>query len=207
VQGFFDFVKSLGAARMAAMAAVTLALIGFFSFLMIRMTTPQPLFTDLSVEDSSSIIKDLERQAIAYQLKNDGAIVMVAKDNVARLRMKLAEGGLPKGGGVGYEIFDKSDALGSTTFVQNINHLRALEGELARTIRGLDRVQAARVHLVLPDRPLFSRDKIDPSASIVLKVRGTLEPQQVRAIRHLVATAVSGLKPERVSVTDETGKN
>jgi flagellar M-ring protein FliF len=159
VQGFFEFVKSLGAARMAAMAAVTLALIGFFSFLMIRMTTPQmvPLFTDLSVEDSSSIIKDLERQAIAYQLKNDGAIVMVAKDNVARLRMKLAEGGLPKGGGVGYEIFDKSDALGSTTFVQNINHLRALEGELARTIRGLDRVQAARVHLVLPDRPLFSR--------------------------------------------------
>ena len=193
---------------MAAMAAVTLALIGFFSFLMIRMTTPQmvPLFTDLSVEDSASIVKDLERQAIAYQIKNDGAIVMVAKDNVARLRMKLAENGLPKGGGVGYEIFDKSDALGSTTFVQNINHLRALEGELARTIRGLDRVQAARVHLVLPDRPLFSRDKIETSASIVLKVRGTLEPQQVRAIRHLVATAVSGLKPERVSVIDETGK-
>jgi flagellar M-ring protein FliF len=208
VQGFFDFVKSLGAARMAAMAAVTLALIGFFSFLIIRMTTPQmvPLFTDLSVEDSASIVKDLERQAIAYQIKNDGAIVMVAKDNVARLRMKLAENGLPKGGGVGYEIFDKSDALGSTTFVQNINHLRALEGELARTIRGLDRVQAARVHLVLPDRPLFSRDKIETSASIVLKVRGTLEPQQVRAIRHLVATAVSGLKPERVSVIDETGK-
>ncbi len=193
---------------MAAMAAVTLTLIGFFSFLMIRMTTPQmvPLFTDLSVEDSASIVKDLERQAIAYQLKNDGAIVMVPKDNVARLRMKLAESGLPKGGGVGYEIFDKSDALGSTAFIQNINHLRALEGELARTIRSLDRVQAARVHLVLPDRPLFSREKIEPSASIVLKVRGTLEQQQVRAIRHLVATAVNGLKPERVSVIDETGK-
>ena len=208
MQGFFNFLRSLGAARMAAMAAVTLALIGFFSFLMIRMTTPQmvPLFTDLSMEDSSAIIKDLERQAIPYQIKNDGAIVMVAKDRVARLRMKLAESGLPKGGGVGYEIFDKSDALGSTTFVQNINHLRALEGELARTIGSLDRVQAARVHLVLPDRPLFSRDKTDASASIVLKVRGTLEPQQVRAIRHLVATAVSGLKPERISVVDETGK-
>ncbi len=208
MQGFFDFVKSLGAARMAAMAAVTLALIGFFSFLMIRMTTPQmvPLFTDLSMDDSASIIKDLDRQAVAYQIKNDGAIIMVPKERVAQLRMKLAESGLPKGGGVGYEIFDKSDALGSTTFIQNINHLRALEGELARTIRGLDRVQAARVHLVLPDRPLFSRDKIEPSASIVLKVRGSLEPQQVRAIRHLVATAVSGLKPERVSVIDETGK-
>ena len=193
---------------MAAMAAVTLTLIGFFSFLIIRMTTPQmvPLFTDLSVEDSASIIKDLERQAVPYQIKNDGTIIMVPKDNVARLRMKLAETGLPKGGGVGYEIFDKTDALGATTFVQNINHLRALEGELARTIRGIERVQAARVHLVLPERPLFSRDKVDASASIVLKVRGTLEPQQVRAIRHLVATAVNGMKPERVSVIDETGK-
>jgi flagellar M-ring protein FliF len=208
VQGFFEFVKSLGAARMAAMAAVTLALIGFFSFVMLQMTSPQmvPLFTDLSVDDSGSIVKDLERQAVPYQIKNDGAIIMVPKDMVARLRMKLAESGLPKGGGVGYEIFDKTDALGSTTFVQNINHLRALEGELARTIRSIDRVQAARVHLVLPERPLFSRDKVDASASIVLKVRGTLEPQQVRAVRHLVATAVNGLKPERVSVIDESGK-
>jgi flagellar M-ring protein FliF len=208
VQGFFDFMKSLGAARMAAMAAVTIALIGFFSFLMIQMTTPQmvPLFTDLSVDDSASIIKDLERQAIPYQLKSDGAIIMAPKDKVARLRMKLAESGLPKGGGVGYEIFDKTDSLGTTTFVQNINHLRALEGELARTIRSLDRVQTARVHLVLPERPLFSREKVDASASIVLKVRGALEPQQVRAIRHLVASAVNGLKPERVSVIDESGK-
>jgi len=208
VQAFFDFLKSLGAARMAAMAAVTLTLIGFFSFLMIRVTTPQmvPLFTGLSMDDSASITKDLERQGINYELRNDGAIIMVPKDNVAKLRMKLAESGLPKGGGVGYEIFDKSDALGATSFIQNINHLRALEGELARTIRGLDRVEAARVHLVLPDRPLFSRDKIEASASIVLKVNGRLEPAQVRAIRHLVATAVTGLKPERVSVIDESGK-
>jgi flagellar M-ring protein FliF len=208
VQGFFGFVRSLGAARLAAMAAVALMLTGFFSFLMVRATTPQmvPLFTDLSLEDSSSIIKDLERQGIAYTLKSDGAIILVPKDNVARLRMKLAEAGLPKGGGVGYEIFDKADALGSTSFIQNINKLRALEGELSRTIRSLDRVEAARVHLVLPDRPLFSRDKIEPSASIVLKVRGSIEQQQVRAIRHLVATAVNGLKPDRVSVVDETGR-
>src|SRR5262247_2241693 len=201
-------MKSLGAARMAAMAAVTLALIGFFSFLMIQMTTPQmvPLFTDLTVDDSAAIIKDLERQAISYQIKNDGAIIMVPKDKVARLRMKLAEAGLPKGGGIGYEIFDKSDALGATSFVQNINHLRALEGELARTIRAIDRVQAARVHLVLPERALFSRDKAEASASIVLKVRGTLEPQQVRAIRNLVASAVKDLKPERVSIVDESGR-
>src|SRR5258707_6824498 len=99
---------------------------------------------------------------------------MVPKDKVTRLRMKLAEGGLSYKQRTAYEIFDKSDALGATSFVQNINHLRALEGELARTIRAIDRVQAARVHLVLPERPLFSREKIEPTASIVLKVRGML---------------------------------
>ncbi len=190
------------------MGAVTLALIGFFAFVIMRVTTPQmtTLFTDLSYEDSSGIIKELDRQAIPYELKNDGAIILVPKEKVTKLRMKLAEGGLPKGGGVGYEIFDKADALGSTSFVQNINHLRALEGELARTIKGIDRIQAARVHLVLPERPLFSRETPQPSASIVLRVRGQLEPQQVRAIRHIVASAVNGLKPQRVSIVDESGQ-
>ncbi len=208
MQAFFDFLKSLGAARMAAMAAVTAMMIGFFGFVIMRVTAPQmvPLFTDLTVEDSSAIIKDLERQAIAYEIKNDGAIIMVPKDRVGRLRMKLAEAGLPKGGGVGYEIFDKSDALGTTSFVQNINHLRALEGELARTIRSIDRVQAARVHLVMPERPLFSRDKAEPSASIVITNRGKLDASQVRAIRHLIASAVNGLKPERISIVDEAGR-
>ena len=208
MQGLVGFLKGLGAARLMAMVAVTTALIGFFAFVIMRVTTPQmtTLFTDLSVEDSSSIIKDLERQAIPYELRNDGASIMVPKDKVTRIRMKLAEGGLPKGGGVGYEIFDKSDALGTTSFVQNINHLRALEGELARTIRAIDRIQAARVHLVLPERPLFSRETPEPSASIVLRVRGTLEPQQVRAIRHVVASAVNGLKPQRVSIVDEAGQ-
>src|SRR5215207_1855089 len=190
-----------------AMVAVTAALIGFFAFVIMRVTSPQmtTLFTDLSAEDSSSIIKDLERQAIPFEIRNEGAVIMAPKDRVTRLRMKLAEGGLPKGGGVGYEIFDKSDALGTTSFVQNINHLRALEGELARTIKAIDRIQAARVHLVLPERPLFARDKAEPSASIVLRVRGTLEATQVRAIRHLVASAVNGMKPQRVSVIDEAG--
>jgi flagellar M-ring protein FliF len=208
VQGLVDFLKSLGAARIAAMCAVTVALVGFFGFLILRVTAPQmtPLFTDLTLEDSTAIVKELERQGIVYELRNDGGIVLAPKDRVPRLRMTLAEAGLPKGGGVGYEIFDKSDALGATSFVQNINHLRALEGELSRSIRALDRVQAARVHLVLPERPLFSREAPEASASIVLKVRGKLEPQQVNAIRHLVASAVNGLKPERVSVVDETGR-
>jgi flagellar M-ring protein FliF len=139
VQGFADFIKSIGATRLGAMVAVTLALIGFFGFIILRVTSPHmtPLYTDLTVEDSNAIIKDLDRQGIAYEIKNEGAVILVPKDKVTRLRMKLAEGGLPKGGGVGYEIFDKSDALGATSFVQNINHLRALEGELSRTIRAL----------------------------------------------------------------------
>jgi flagellar M-ring protein FliF len=208
VRGLVEFVKAIGAGRIAAMGAVTIALIGFFIFLIMRVTTPQmtPLFTDLAFDDSAAIVKELDRQAIPYELKNDGGVIMVPKDRVARLRMSLAESGLPKGGGVGYEIFDKSDALGTTSFVQNINNIRALEGELSRTIRALDRVQDARVHLVMPDRPLFSREKADATASIVLKVRGALEPQQVRAIRHLVATAVNGLRPERVSIVDEQGQ-
>ncbi|MBR0779736.1 flagellar M-ring protein FliF [Bradyrhizobium diazoefficiens] len=208
MQGLADFLKGIGAARFGAMIAVAVALVGFFAFIIMRVTTPQmtTLFTDLSVEDSSSIVKDLERQGIQFELRNEGSIVMVPKDKVTRLRMKLAEGGLPKGGGVGYEVFDKSDALGTTSFVQNINHLRALEGELARTIRAIDRIQAARVHLVLPERPLFSREAPEPSASIVVRVRGALEPQQIRAIRHLVASAVNGLKPQRVSVVDEAGQ-
>lgn len=208
LQGLVAFLKGLGASRLMAMIAVTAALIGFFAFVIMRVTTPQmtTLFTDLSTEDSSGIIKDLERQAIPFELRNEGAVIMVPKDKVTRLRMKLAEGGLPKGGGVGYEIFDKSDALGTTSFVQNINHLRALEGELARTIRAIDRIQAARVHLVLPERPLFSRETPEPSASIVVRVRGSLEPQQIRAIRHVVASAVNGLKPQRVSIVDEAGQ-
>ena len=208
MQGLVEFIKTLGPARLGAMAAVTVTLVGIFAFLIFRVTAPQmtPLFTDLSFEDSAAILKDLDRQGISYQLKNDGAAILVPREQVAQVRMKLAEANLPKGGGVGYEIFDKSDALGATSFVQNVNHLRALEGELARTIRAIDRVQAARVHLVLPERPLFSRDKVEPSASIVLKVRGMLEPQQVRAIRHLIASAVNGLKPERVSVVDEAGR-
>ncbi|SEO17853.1 flagellar basal-body MS-ring/collar protein FliF [Bradyrhizobium sp. OK095] len=208
MQGLGDFLKGIGAARFGAMIAVTAALIGFFAFVIMRVTTPQmtTLFTDLSVEDSSGIIKDLERQGIQFEIRNEGSIIMVPKDKVTRLRMKLAEGGLPKGGGVGYEVFDKSDALGTTSFVQNINHLRALEGELARTIRAIDRIQAARVHLVLPERPLFSREAPEPSASIVVRVRGALEAGQIRAIRHLVASAVNGLKPQRVSIVDESGQ-
>jgi flagellar M-ring protein FliF len=207
VQNLVEFIKTIGAPRIAAMGVVALALVGFFTFLILHVTAPEmtPLFTNLTLDDSAAIAKELDREGVSYQLRGQGDVIMVPRDRVARLRMQLAEAGLPKGGGVGYEIFDKSDALGTTSFVQNIDAVRALEGELERTIRTLDSVEDARVHLVMPERPLFSRDKVEPSASIVLRVRGTLEPGQVRAIRHLVATAVNGLRPQRISIVDEAG--
>jgi flagellar M-ring protein FliF len=208
VNGLIEFVKTLGPARIAAMGAATAILIGFFAFVIMRFSQPTmaPLFAELTLDDSGRIVKELDTQGIPYELRADGATVLVPKTQVTRLRMRLAETGLPRGGSVGYEIFDKSDTLGTTSFVQNVNHLRALEGELARTIRSLDRVAAARVHLVVPERQLFARDKQEPSAAIVLKLRGALDTSQVRAIRHLAASAVKGLKPERVSIVNEQGQ-
>jgi flagellar M-ring protein FliF len=208
LNGTVEFVRTLGAARLAAMGAVAAALIFFFVFIIARVTAPTmaPLFTELTLDDSARIVRELETQGIQYEIKNDGATIMIPKDRVARTRMRLAETGLPRGGNIGYEIFDRTDTLGTTSFVQNVNHVRALEGELSRTIRSIDRIAAARVHLVIPERQLFSRDRQEPSASIVLQVRGSLEMSQVRAIRHLVASAVRGLKAERISIVDERGQ-
>src|SRR4051794_27657267 len=190
------------------MGAVTLALIGFFAIVMMRMSQPTMgvLFTDLSSSDASAVIRDLEAKGLRYETKDEGATILAPRADLPRLRMDFAGKGLPSGGGVGYEIFDKGDAFSSTSFVQNINHLRALEGELARTVRTIGRVQAARVHLAIPERRLFQRDREAPRASIVLKLRGELGADQVRAIRHLAASAVEGLSPERVSIIDERGR-
>src|SRR5262249_11351343 len=108
---------------------------------------------------------------------------------------------------VGYELFDKSESLGTSNFVQNVNQLRALEGELARTITAIGSVNAARVHLVLPRREIFSRERPEPSASIAPKLRGAdrLSKGQIAAIQHLVASAVPGLKPQRISIVDNEG--
>jgi flagellar M-ring protein FliF len=208
VNGILELVNRLGPQRLVAMGAVTLALIGFFAFVMTKMTTPGMgvLFTDLPMQDSSTIIRDLENRGVKFEMRQDGATILVPRDLAARLRMEFAGKGLPAGGNVGYEIFDKSDSFSATSFVQGINQLRALEGELSRTIKGLDRVQQARVHLAIPEKRLFDREKQEPRASIVLKIRGDLDAGQIRAIRHLVATAVQGLKPERVSIVDETGR-
>ncbi|MCA0422822.1 MAG: flagellar M-ring protein FliF [Proteobacteria bacterium] len=207
MQGIIDLVQKLGARRLAAMGAVTLTLIGFFAYVLLRVSAVPmgTLFTDLSPTESASIVRELEARGIKPEVRGEGAVILVPREQVARARMDLAAKGIPAGGSVGYEIFDKGDAFSATGFVQNLNHLRALEGELARSIRAIDRVQSARVHLSIPERRLFQKDKVEPRASVVLKVRGELDASQVRAIRHLVATAVEGLKPTRISLIDETG--
>ncbi len=203
-----EFVKALGSARLAAMGAVAAGLVGFFIFLMLRFSQPQleVLYTDLTFDDSLQVVKKLEGMNIPHEIRQDGSIILARKNQVLRLRLELAVSGLPAGGSVGYEIFDKADTLGATSFVQNINRVRAIEGELVRTIRALQKVSMARVHLVLPKRKLFARDAREPSASIVIKTRGKLDAGQIKAIQHLTASAVDGLKPSRVSIVDETGR-
>lgn len=201
-------MRNIGPARLAMLAATAAVLLGFFVFLGMKVTQPKMalLYGNLDLETSAEIVNRLETQKIPYQIAGNGAQILVPEDRVLRVRMQLAEGGVTGGSGAGYEIFDKANALSATNFMQNINQLRALEGELARTIRSIDQVQQARVHLVLPRREVFSREQREPSASIVIKTRGgRLDQPQVRAIQNLVASAVPDLKPTRISVVDDRG--
>jgi flagellar M-ring protein FliF len=202
-------VARLGATRLVAIIGVGAAMVAFFVFLTTRIAAPSMslLYADLDLKDSAQIAQKLDAMSVPYQLRGDGGQILVPGDQVARLRMAMAEQGLPRGGSVGYELFDKSEGFGTSTAAQNVNQVRALEGELERTIAGLGPVQAARVHLVLPRRDLFARDSQDASASIVVKLRGAerLTKGQVAAIQQVVASAVATLKPGRVSVVDGAG--
>jgi flagellar M-ring protein FliF len=208
VDGLLQFFNRLGLARVAAMAVIAVLMLGFFAFLIMRASAPSlaPLYSGLSLEDSSAIVTELQAQNVTYELRGDGDTILVPRDQITSIRMTLAQDGLPTRGQVGYEIFDQQSTLGATSFVQNINNVRALEGELARTIGSLARIKSARVHLVLPERALFSREQKDPTASIVLSVRGELSAGEIRAIQHLAASAIEGLTPSRVSVVDDTGR-
>ena len=205
VAGLFN---RLGLARIAAMVVVAVMLLGFFAFIMFRFSSPQmaPLYSGLTFDDSAAIVSELQSQNIDYELRAEGETILVARDKITQIRMSLAGSGLPSRGQVGYEIFDKQNTLGATSFVQNINQIRALEGELARTISSLARIKTARVHLVLPERELFRRDKKDPTASIVLSVRGELSASEIRAIQHMTSSAIEGLTPQRVSIVDDAGR-
>jgi flagellar M-ring protein FliF len=201
-----EMLKGIGAARIGAMAGVAAVLTAFFLYVFGLIAEPPKaiLFSGLEPRDANQVITKLEAMNIPYDQRGDGGTILVPADEVAKVRMQLATEGLPSDG-VGYEIFDKSDTFGTSAFVQNINRVRALEGELARTIRSLDAIDSARVHLVIPDRQIFARDNQPPSASIVVKTRQRLSRGQVSAIQHLVAAAVAGLSSDNVAIVDDRG--
>src|SRR5882757_2941159 len=201
------FFRGIGAARIGAMAGVAAALTGFFLYVFGLIAEPQKaiLFSGLEARDASAVVAKLDALSVPYEQKGDGGTILIPADQVTKIRMQLATDGLPSAG-VGYEIFDKSDTFGTTAFVQNVNRLRALEGELARTIRSLDSIVSARVHLVIPDRQIFARDNQPPSASVVVKARAKLSRGQVNAIQHLVAAAVAGLVANNVALIDDKGE-
>jgi len=202
-----DFIRNVGAARFGVMAGVAAVLTAFFLYVAGVVTEPAKsiLYAGLEAREAASVTAKLDAMNVTYEAKGDGGTILVPADQVTKLRMELAAENLPAAG-VGYEIFDKSDSFGTTAFVQNINQLRALEGELARSIQTIDGIDTARIHLVVPERQLFSHDSQSPSASVVLKTRGTLDRGQVAAIQHLVAAAVAGLEPARVAIVDDKGE-
>src|SRR5262252_990811 len=167
----------------------------------------RPLFTNLSPEDAAAIVEALKGQKVSYQIEDGGRAVLVPAERLYELRLTLASKGLPEGGGVGFELFDRQ-TLGQTDFLQRLNYQRALQGELARTIGQLGGVESARVHLALPERSLFVAEDRRPSASVVVKLASgrTLARAQIDGIVHLVASSVEGLDADSVTVVDESGR-
>ncbi len=203
-------LRNLGPARLAAIGAVGLLLIGFFIYLTTRLSTPdmELLYGDLQATDAAAIAKKLDEAKIPYSVDKGGTKISVPADQVGTVRMRMAEAGLPSGGSVGYELFDKGEGFGTTSFIQNINHLRALEGEMARTVGTLAGVQQARVHLVLPKRELFARAQNPATASVFLKLKpgAQLSRENISAIQHLIAASVPNLEPTQISIIDDKGK-
>jgi flagellar M-ring protein FliF len=201
-----EFLKGVGAARFGVMAGVAAALTAFFLYVAGVISEPAKsiLYAGLEPRDAAAVTAKLDAMNVPYEAKGDGGSILVPSDQVTKLRMELASENLPAAG-VGYEIFDKSDAFGTTAFVQNINRLRALEGELSRSIQTIEGIESARIHLVVPERQIFSREEQSPSASVILKTRGVLDRGQVGAIQHLVAAAVAGLEAAHVAIIDDKG--
>ena len=181
------------------------ALIGLLS-LSLWQTAPdyQVLFANLQPSDAAEVIEQLKSINVPYKLGKDGTTVLISERRVAETRLTLAQEGLPRGGGVGYEIFDRS-RLGITSFEQRVNLKRATEGELARTINQLNEVQWSRVQIVQPEERLFTGQQGEPTASVFLNLLPgrTLGRKQVRAIQHLVANSIESMKPENIMIVDQ----
>ena len=205
---FVAALQRFGIGRLAAILGIGAGVAAALFALTMNFGEPKALlYSNLDLREAGSITEALDQAGVKYEVKGDGSTIMVARDEVASTRLMLSGKGLPTTGSVGYEIFDEANALGQTDFVQQLNRQRALEGELARTIRSLNGVTFARVHLVLPKRQLFEEEAEEPSASITIGVGGR-EPtaDQVRAVQNLVAGAVPRMTAARVTVVDQHGK-
>lgn len=203
-----ETIRNIGTTRLTAIIAGTAAMLGLLIFLVISGAKPEMalLYSDLDPQATEQIADQLASRGVDYSMSNDRTRISVPRDMVSQLRIEFAEQGL-SGAVVGYDIFDRDESLGQSSFTQEINRLRALEGELSRTIASIDNVRGARVHIVMPRRELFTRDPQAATASIVLKMRGAnrLDRAQVNAIQQLVATAVPQLDPGRITVIDDRG--
>jgi flagellar M-ring protein FliF len=201
---------ALGRLRLAVIAGLgALVLVGLGVLVMRAGTPPMALlYGDLEARDAGAVVAALERQRVPFRLAAGGTQVMVPAEDVPRLRLMLAREGLPAGGSIGNELFDRGEGLTTTPFQQEMNRLRALEGELSRSIRALSGVRAARVHLVLPRREAFSRERAEAQASVLLTMQGSqrLDREGVQAVLHLVVAAVPGLRPANVSIVDSRGE-
>ncbi len=209
MNGLLEGLKALGPGRLAAMGAVAAGMLGLLALLMLHTPTDRMalLYADLDPREAGQVVELLERQHVPHQLGGGGSQIMVPADQVARLRLQLAKDGLPTGGSIGYEIFDRGDGLTANQFQQELNQARALEGELARTIRGISGVRSVRVHLVLPRREPFARERQEAQASVVLTMAGPMrmDSEGVQAILNLVSSAVPGLRPQNIAVIDSRG--
>ena len=207
MNSFMQTLKNLGPVRLAALGGVGLATLLFLVAVILRMggESMTTLYTGLSASDSGAVIQRLEQMNVAYQASADGSRISVPEAQVGRMKALLAQEGIPAGGGVGYEIFNQPEGFGTTSFLQNINQQRALEGELARTIRAMQGIGNARVQLVLPRRELFARDGQQSRASVFIETRSNFSRDQVVSIQHLIASAVPQLDPGRVAVIDSRG--
>lgn len=207
MNSLLEILKQMGPARLGVMGIVSLALLVFFIFMSVRVSSPEMklLYSDLSPVDASASAAALSEGQIHFETSGDGSRIMVQESEIGKARMLLAQKGLPNGGSLGYEIFDQKSGFGETNLVQNINHVRAIEGELSRTISSLEPVRSARVHIVLPEREIFSRDERSASASVYVGIRPgrSLDRGQILAVQSLVASAVPNLKPTQVTIVDQ----
>ncbi|CAN7243913.1 MULTISPECIES: flagellar basal-body MS-ring/collar protein FliF [unclassified Variovorax] len=164
------------------------------------------LYTNVSDRDGGAIIASLTQMNVPYKFAEGGGAILIAGDKVPEVRLKLAAQGLPKGGGVGFELMD-NQKFGTSQFAEQVNYQRGLEGELARSIESIATVESARVHLALPKPSLFVRDQKKPSASVVLSLhRGrSIDEGQVSAIVHMISSSVPELDAKSVTVVDQRG--